>query len=150
MTHSWTGRIDWAEERERIDLAAKATTLLGDAPGRIGERRRRLWWHCPFHEDPNTSFCIDPGRVWWKCYGCGEYGDAASLVMWKVGLTFPEAVARLTGGASWATEPTTSRSMPTPRPEPEGPRGLPAADALALVDESSSRLWASEGAGALA
>ena len=33
-------RIDWKTERERIDLAAVATSLLGPAPGRRGERGR--------------------------------------------------------------------------------------------------------------
>src|SRR5205823_3658421 len=63
-------RIDWKTERERIDLAAVATRLLGPAPGRRGERGRRLWWSCPFHTDPNPSFAVDPGKPFWKCYGC--------------------------------------------------------------------------------
>src|SRR4051812_31674395 len=112
MTRFATGRIDWAEVRERIDLVAVATDLLGEAPGRIGERGRRLWWPCPFHEDRNPSFCIDPGMTSWHCYGCGEHGDAASLVMRLEGITFPEAVARLTGGG-----PAPSRS-PRPQPKP--------------------------------
>ncbi len=44
-------RIDWNAIRDRIDLARVATALLGPAPGRRGERGRRLWWRCPFHED---------------------------------------------------------------------------------------------------
>ena len=75
------GRIDWKELRDRIDLAAVATALMGPAPGRRGERGRRLWWSCPFHEDGNPSFYIDPGKPYWKCYGCQERGDAANLVM---------------------------------------------------------------------
>src|SRR3954452_17446777 len=91
-------RIDWKTERERIDLAAVATRLLGPAPGRRGEGGRRLWWCCPFHEDPNPSFCIEPGKEWWKCHGCGASGDAANLVMRRESMTFPEAVNFLTGG----------------------------------------------------
>jgi len=30
-------RIDWSEIRDRVDLAAVATALLGPAPGRRGE-----------------------------------------------------------------------------------------------------------------
>ena len=33
---------------------------------------------------------------------------------------------------------------------PDGPTGLPLADALALVDEAAKRLWTPEGADALA
>ena len=74
--------IDWSDDQAiRIDLAAIATALLGPAHGRRGEGGRRLWWPCPFHEDRNPSFAVDPGKPWWKCWGCSEHGDAAALVM---------------------------------------------------------------------
>src|SRR5438270_45838 len=74
-------RIDWRAERDRVVLVEVAIDLLGPAPGRRGERGRKLWWNCPFHDDPNPSSVIDPVKPWWKCWGCGEHGDAASLVM---------------------------------------------------------------------
>jgi hypothetical protein len=64
-----TAWIDWQAERDWIDLAAVATGLLGLAPGRRGERGRKLWWHCLFHKDPNPSFMIEPGKPWWKFGG---------------------------------------------------------------------------------
>ncbi|MDB5349205.1 MAG: dnaG 2 [Planctomycetota bacterium] len=153
MKISATGRprIDWQAERERIDLAAVGTRLLGPASGRRGESGRKLWWCCPFHEDRNPSFCIDPGKAWWKCFGCGESGDAASLVMRLESITFPEAVAYLTGGPE-ATRARGPRKAPVntpPKPPPE-PSGLPEADALALVEDAAARLWTPEGADALA
>src|SRR4051812_41544335 len=90
-------RIDWKIERERIDLAAVATAILGPAPGRRGEHGRRLWWCCPFHDDRNPSFCVDPEKGCWRCFGCGASGDAAALVMRATGKTFPEAVEHLIG-----------------------------------------------------
>ena len=66
-------RIDWPTIRDRVDLAAVATALLGPAPGRRGEKGRRLWWPCPFHEDKNPSFVIDPGKAGWNA------GVAASM-----------------------------------------------------------------------
>jgi hypothetical protein len=145
-------RIDW--QAERIDLAAVVTRLLGPPPGRRGERGRRLWWHCSFHEDRNPSFCVDTAKPWWRCYGCGEKGDAATLVMRLEGVTFPEAIARLTGGpAPRRKAPGKALTNPgerpalAPRPEPSG---LPGADALALVEAAADRLWTPEGAGALA
>ena len=114
-TGTGNGRIDWRTERDRIDLASVASGLLGPAAGRIGEHGRRLWWHCPFHQDRNPSFMIEPGKPWWKCWGCGESGDAANLMMKLEGLSFPEARARLTG-----------RSAPsgTERPRPSSPARL--------------------------
>jgi len=143
---------DWKTERERIDLAAVATRLLGPAPGRRGERGRKLWWPCPLHQDRNPSFCVDPGKTRWKCYGCGAYGDAAALVMRLEGLTYPEAVAYLTGGP---VPPGRPRPRPTPAPRsvpkpPAAPSGMPEADALDLVEAAAARLWTPEGAVGLA
>ena len=147
-------RVDWRAARERIDLAAVATALLGPAPGRRGARGRRLWWHCPFHEDANPSFCVEPGKAWWRCYGCDEHGDAATLVMKLRGVGFPEALAYLAGGPLPA-------GRPAPRPA-AGPRKAPRPDAgpswsgmeppaaVAVVEAAAARLWGPEGAAALA
>ena len=150
-------RIDWQTLRDRIDLAAVATRLLGPAPGRRGARGRRLWWSCPLktHEDRNPSFCVDPEKRRWHCYGCGESGDAAALVMRLEEVKFPDAVAILTGGPSFSgklrTRPKTEpNSMGfSNRPE-SAPSGLSEADALALVEAASARLWTPDGADALA
>lgn len=144
------GRVDWQSAREQVDLAAVATGLLGPAQGRRGERGRRLWWPCPFHEDRNPSFCVDPGKPWWRCFGCGEHGDAAALVMRLEGKTFPEAIALLTGESLPSWKPR-RRPVVKPKPEPPPePSGLPEAAALALVEAAAARLWSPEGAEALA
>jgi hypothetical protein len=159
-------RVDWSSVRDRIDLVEVATTLLGPAPGRRGERSaRRLWWHCPFHEDRNPSFCIQPGRLCWRCWGCGSKGDAIELVRrLNPGWTFPEAVAYLTGQAVPSGPPARRPaapvrvSMPTAvrlpdrtamRP-PDGPTGLDRQEAERLVADASERIWKPEGAAALA
>lgn len=145
-------RIDWKAERDKVDLAAVATGLLGPAPGRRGERGRKLWWSCPFHEDRNPSFCVEPGKATWRCYGCGEHGDAAALVMRIQNLSFPMAVAYLVGGPNPSGTPRTAmapKSRPAPRPEPQA-SGLTEAAAQALVEDAELRLWTPEGADALA
>ena len=157
-------RIDWNTIRDRIDLARVVTALLGPAPGRRGERGRRLWWNCPLHEDRNPSFCVEPGQPLVECFGCGEQGDAAALVMKLNGVAFPEAVriiAELSGIVTPsgrpagppprpATPAAASKSEKAANPPPEGPSGLPLADALALVTEAAARLWTPEGTAALA
>ena len=138
--------------REAIDLAAVATRLLGPAPGRRGERGRKLWWSCPFHDDPNPSFCVEPGKAWFRCWGCDEKGDAATLVMKVRGCSFPEAVAFLTGGPAPKGRGAPQRT-PTRRPAPEppsGPEGMAEADAHALLADSADRLWSDGGRDALA
>lgn len=144
------GRIDWPSLRPTIDLAAVATNLLGPPPGRRGEHGRRLWWSCPFHEDRNPSFAVDPGKSCWKCWGCRASGDAAALVMKVRGVTFPEAVRHLAGDAL----PSPTRKAPTRpakplAPPPPEPTGLPEADAVALVEAAAARLWSVERSDAL-
>src|SRR4051794_35968756 len=148
-----TSPLDWSSVRDTIDLAAVATGLLGPAPGRRGERGgRKLWWNCPFHHDPNPSFLVEPGKPWWRCYGCDAHGDAAALVMQLNGCSFPEAVAQLAGGPAPARPGNPAgRRVASPRPEPRPePSGLPEAAALALVEAAAARLWSPEGADALA
>jgi len=161
-------RIDWHEVKSRVDLAAVATNLMGPAPGRRGERGRRLWWRCPFHEDKNPSLGIEPGKPWWRCYGCGEHGDAANLVMRINKVAFPEAV-RIIAELSEVVVPSEVRGRKPPppyiqrvsdlavskpekpaSPPPEEPSGLALDEASTLVNEAAGRLWTPEGNEALA
>src|SRR5208337_5680619 len=87
-----TVALDWSAIRDRVDLVAVATSLLGPAPGRRGEASRRPWWRCPFHDDKNPSLTIDSRKGRWRCFGCGEYGDAAKLVMKLNGVGFVDAI----------------------------------------------------------
>lgn len=138
-------RIDWHELRDRIDLAGVATALMGPAPGRRGERGRRLWWSCPFHADQNPSFTVYEGR--WRCYGCDATGDAAALVMRLRSCTFSEAVRWLADFTAGGAAPLPKRAAPT-KPA-SGPEGMTAVEADRLVAAASDRLWSRAGAAAL-
>ena len=80
-------RLDWPAVKDRIDLAAVATMLLGPPAKR---ESRRLLWLCPFHDDHHPSFQVDPDRRKWRCWSCGIGGDAAELEMKLQGVAFPE------------------------------------------------------------
>ncbi len=47
---------------------------------------------CPFHNEKTPSFYVVPAKGFYKCFGCGESGDAFSFLMKRQGLTFQEAV----------------------------------------------------------
>ena len=47
---------------------------------------------CPFHGERTPSFMVDEVKGTYKCYGCGERGNAISFVMKHDGLEFPAAV----------------------------------------------------------
>jgi DNA primase len=148
-------RLDWSEVKDRLDLAAVATGLLGPAPGRRGGNGH-LWWQCPFHDDKNPSFHVNPAKRTWKCYGCSEHGDAVALVMKLNKCSFPEAVAHLAGksipsdGSTRPRPPAGSKSVKAPECHAKRSSGLPLADALKLVEEAAARIWTPEGGDALA
>ncbi len=47
---------------------------------------------CPFHEDKDPSFSVNPERQSFYCFGCAKGGDAFTFVMSHDGVTFPEAI----------------------------------------------------------
>jgi hypothetical protein len=121
-------RVDWPAIRDQIDLCVVAVELLGQPHARHGDGGRRLWWRWPFHPDRNPSFYAPPGRRHWKCFGCGQHGDA-ELVMRIQRCPFPEAKRRLaelvgmapgTGAstASHAAAPTQQPLNQRPAPDP--------------------------------
>ncbi len=59
-------------------------------------------------------------------------------------VTFPEALARLASGLI-APNIGGSSPAPPPLPEPEGPSGLPEANALALIVGAEAWLWSPSG-----
>ncbi len=127
------------------------TGFLGPPQRRRGESGKRCWWRCPLgkHTDENPSFAIDVGSHYWRCYGCGERGDAASLLMKLEGLSFREAVVALVEGGTLAVTPRPVREgSASPRPQP-APSQWSEEEAQAQLRESSARLWTSEGDSAL-
>ncbi len=47
---------------------------------------------CPFHEDKNPSFSVDPLKNVWHCFGCQKGGTSIDFVMEKEGIPFRDAV----------------------------------------------------------
>jgi DNA primase len=47
---------------------------------------------CPFHQEKTPSFGVSPDRGTFKCFGCGEGGDAISFVEKRENLDFVGAI----------------------------------------------------------
>lgn len=52
---------------------------------RTGKEMKAL---CPFHEEKTPSFYVVPSKGFYKCFGCGESGDAFDFVMKMEGVDF--------------------------------------------------------------
>lgn len=81
---------DVRDVKDRINIAE----LIGDHV----ELRRRgssYWGLCPFHTEKTPSFCVQPERGTFHCFGCGKGGDIFTFVMEMEGVGFPEALRML-------------------------------------------------------
>ena len=59
-------------------------------------QRGRSWWgRCPFHNDQNPSFKVDPVKQRFKCYGCNAGGDVVDFIMQLHNFDFKGALRHL-------------------------------------------------------
>src|ERR1041385_2072480 len=76
--------------RSRLDIAE----LVGESV-QLSRAGRNFKGRCPFHQERSPSFIVSPERQTFHCFGCGEGGDAFSLVMKAESLGFMEAAEKL-------------------------------------------------------
>ena len=50
---------------------------------------------CPFHNEKTPSFTVSPAKNIYKCFGCGEGGNAVNFIMNLEQLSYPEALKSL-------------------------------------------------------
>lgn len=74
--------------------AAKIEEVVGEV---VQLRRRGINWVglCPFHREKTPSFTVTPNKNIFKCFGCGEGGNAVHFVMKHDNLSYPEAIRHL-------------------------------------------------------
>lgn len=60
-------------------------------------RRAGTAWKacCPFHSEKTPSFHVNPARQSYRCFGCGEGGDAVKFIMRFENVDYPTALRRL-------------------------------------------------------
>lgn len=78
------------EVRERVDL-------LGLVGRHVQLKKSGVNWQglCPFHHEKTPSFNVRPDKGFFKCFGCGQGGDAFEFLMKIRGLSFNETVEEL-------------------------------------------------------
>lgn len=53
------------------------------------------WGLCPFHKEKTPSFSVNPAKGIYKCFGCGEGGDALSYLVKTRGIPFKDLIKDL-------------------------------------------------------
>ena len=87
--------VDLAALKQRHPLADVVTAAGVQLRGR-GRVRQGL---CPFHDETAGSFTVYGDTARFHCFGCGASGDVLDFVQRVEGLTQPQAIRRLDGGA---------------------------------------------------
>ncbi len=61
---------------------------------------------CPFHNEKSPSFYVSPSKGIYKCFGCGEAGNAINFLMNYEKMTYPDALRKLANRYNIAIEET--------------------------------------------
>jgi DNA primase len=73
-----------------VEAVKAATDIVALVEGytRLRKSSSRYTGLCPFHQERTPSFGVSPERGTFKCFGCGEGGDAIAFVQKKENLDF--------------------------------------------------------------
>lgn len=93
-----------ADERDEIRARIDLVELVGQ---RVALKRAGKNWKglCPFHNDRNPSFYVSPDIGYYRCWSCGEKGDAFTWLMKTQNLEFREALELLARQAGVTLRP---------------------------------------------
>jgi DNA primase len=80
--------------KSSIEAAVAAADMVEIVSGRTQLRRSGAQWtgRCPFHDDQNPSFSVNPVEKLYHCFSCGKGGDLIKFVQETEGLDFALAV----------------------------------------------------------
>ena len=78
------------EIKSRIDIVELAAEYLT-----LKKAGRNYTGLCPFHQEKTPSFTVNREKQMFYCFGCGEGGNAITLLMKIANMTFPEAIKSL-------------------------------------------------------
>ena len=89
-------------DRKQLADSIRANVSVVDVVGRYvqlsksGNNHKGL---CPFHNEATPSFLVSEDKGIYKCFGCGEGGDAISFLSKMEGISYGEALGRLAENA---------------------------------------------------
>ena len=88
MAGSWDELVSKIKDRlDIVDVVSEQVVLK--------KRGNNYWGLCPFHNDKNPSFCVTPHMGIYKCFSCGEAGDALKFIMKTRNIEFKDLILEL-------------------------------------------------------
>jgi DNA primase len=85
---------DWADLIKQVKEANDIVDVVGDYVA-LRQAGSTFVGLCPFHDDHNPSFRVDPRWQNYRCWSCGKYGDVFSFVQEHDRVGFKEALELL-------------------------------------------------------
>ncbi len=82
------------ESVQRVKAATEIVPLVEDTV-RLRKTGGSYTGLCPFHQERTPSFNVSPTYNTFKCFGCGEGGDAIAFVMKRDSIDFVDAIELL-------------------------------------------------------
>ncbi len=79
------------ETIQRIMDATRIEEVIGEFVS-LKKRGANHIGCCPFHNEKTPSFAVSPSKGIYKCFGCGESGNAVGFLMKHEHYTYPEAL----------------------------------------------------------
>jgi len=79
-----------SEIKNRLDIVDVISEHIA-----LKKSGRNYWGCCPFHKEKTPSFSVSPDKGIFKCFGCGEGGDAISFLMKINNNTFYEVIVEM-------------------------------------------------------
>ena len=101
------GHVDLNDLKAHHPLA----DVVEAAGVRLRGRGRVRQGVCPFHDEHEGSFTTYEDSQRYFCFGCGDGGDVLDFIQRMEGLSLPEAIQRLGGGAGLAPSPAVRSRM---------------------------------------
>src|SRR4030043_2214246 len=82
---------------DQVEEVKEKTDIVSVISERIELKKagRNFKANCPFHSEKTPSFMVSPELQIYKCFGCGESGDAFSFLEKYEGMEFYEALKYL-------------------------------------------------------
>ncbi len=88
MASTWEELVQ--QIKERLDIVEVISEQVV-----LKKRGNNFWGLCPFHKDKNPSFCVTPHLGIYKCFSCGEAGDALKFIMKTRNMEFKDLIVEL-------------------------------------------------------